>query len=60
MGLKTTASNVNDEASRRNSHIDRLLKAEKGAARKTTTVLLLGAYVDDIKLWEGFLTEVEP
>ncbi|CAG8205181.1 unnamed protein product [Penicillium salamii] len=43
MGLKTTASNVNDEASRRNSHIDRLLKAEKGAARKTTTVLLLGA-----------------
>ncbi|KAJ5302299.1 guanine nucleotide-binding protein alpha-2 subunit [Penicillium antarcticum] len=41
-------NNVDDEASRHNSHIEGLLKSERKAARKTTTVLLLGQLMERI------------
>ena len=45
MGLETTPTpHVEDEALCRNSHIDGLLSLQKKVARKTTKVLLLGAY----------------
>jgi len=59
MGLETTPNNVEDEASRRNAHIDGLLKSERKAARKTTNVLLRGAYMGQVNSWEGLLIEAD-